>query len=220
MDYSFIKGILTSSEQVSPHMYSFFSECLSIPYVDFYGHTEKLIFAATNGATNDYYIDSLYGYTELLDAGNNDAFEGELVGTTLHNPGMPLIRYKTGDDANLSAKTSIEDVKYGALILDQIKGRSSSSRIYYRNGEFVSTTALVLHGNVYKKMDGLQYYQNEKGKLEIRVIKNHRFVEKTEKELIEIFDVKFNNKLDYNIVYVNELKKTDNGKLLLLVSHV
>jgi phenylacetate-CoA ligase len=220
LDYSFIKGMFSSSEQVSPHMYVFFSDILKIPFVDFYGHTEKLIFAATNGITSEYYVDALYGYTEILDSENNDSVEGELVGTTLYNTGMPLIRYKTGDEAFLSNKSTKDDIKYGCLILKEIKGRSNNSKIYYKNGDFVTATALVLHGEIYKKIDGLQYFQKEKGKLEIRVIKNKCFDHQTETDLKEIFNSKFIHKLDYNIVYVNKVQRTANGKVLLLISKV
>lgn len=220
LDYSFIKGMFSSSEQVSPHMYSFFTEVLKIAYIDFYGHTEKLIFAATNGLSSDYYVDSRYGYAEVLDSQNNDSSEGELVGTTLNNFGMPLIRYKTGDGASLSAKTSKQNIKHGALILKQINGRSNDSKIYYKNGELVTTTALVLHGEVYKKIDGLQYFQEKKGKLEIRVIKNKLFDDNVEDEIKVIFSKKFQNKLEYKIVYVDELERTPNGKLLLLISKI
>lgn len=220
LDYSFIKGMFSSSEQVSPHMYSFFTKILNIPIVDFYGHTEKLIFAATNGLSSEYYVDSYYGYTELLNSDNNDSDQGELVGTTLYNNGMPLIRYKTGDEATLSSKTTLEDIKYGNLIIEHINGRANNSKIYYENGDYVTATALVLHGEVYKKIDGLQYFQDQKGKLEIRVIKNKWFEQQTEIDLIKIFDEKFTNKLVYKIVYVNEVERADSGKILLLISKI
>ena len=220
LDYTFIKGMFSSSEQVTPLMYSFFKEILNIPFVDFYGHTEKLIFASTNGKTSDYYVDALYGYAEVLDSNNVDSIDGELVGTTLYNSGMPLIRYRTGDDAILNAKLVKGNVKYGELILQEIKGRSNNSKIYYKNGDYVTATALVIHGDVYKKIDGLQYFQKEKGKLEIRVVKNEWFDKKTEIELKNAFDKKFTDKLDYNIVYVKEVVRVSSGKVLLLISKV
>ncbi|TYB74192.1 hypothetical protein ES676_08395 [Bizionia saleffrena] len=220
LDYSFIKGMFSSSEQVSPHMYSFFNKILGIPFVDFYGHTEKLIFAATNGVSSDYYVDSRYGYTEILNSQNNATVEGELVGTTLNNQGMPLIRYKSGDEAILSQKTSVDDIKFGNLVLKGIKGRLSSSKIFYKNGDYVTATALVLHGDIYEKIDGLQYFQKEKGKLDVRIVKNESFRNETEQELKSVFDEKFNSNIDYKLVYVKELEKKENGKLLLLISKI
>ena len=218
-DYSFIKGLFTTSENVTPLMQDFFDNMLNIPHVNFYGHSEKLVFGAYCGGKSNYHIDSFYGHTEILDGNNNESDFGEITGTTLHNFNMPLLRYKTGDFAEVSS-SNCSACGFDGLILNKIHGRWDGSRIYNKDGTFVTTTALNLHNDVYTKIDGLQYFQNEKGKLDIRVIKNSFFVEKTENELKDIFDIKFNNKLDYKIVYVKELEKTVNGKFLFLISKI
>lgn len=220
LDYSFIKGIFSSSEEVTEHMRFFFDCTLKIPLVDFYGHTEKLIFASNIGSSSDYYVDSHYGYTEVLNEKNEDVFFGELTGTTLHNYGMPLIRYRTGDNAYVKKNSNEEQIRVGSLILSKIQGRANNNRIYYNDNTFVTATAFVLHGEIYSKIDGLQYYQKEKGSLTIRVVKNELYDLTTEKKLREIYKSKFENKVSFEIKYVKELEKNKNGKLLLLLSEV
>lgn len=67
-----------------------------------YGLTERmnLAFALhTDGRTTPYRFEPLYGWTETL------VHDGrhEIVGTSLWNEAMPLIRYRTADCAALDA---------------------------------------------------------------------------------------------------------------------
>ena len=155
-DYSFIKGFFTSSENVTDLMHIFFKETLKIPHINFYGHTEKLVFGAYCENSTKYHIDSFYGYTEILDESNKEANFGEITGTTLHNFNMPLLRYKTGDFGN---KSKIDcTCNFNGVLLESITGRWNGSKIYNADNSYVTTTALNLHNDIYTKIQGIQYF--------------------------------------------------------------
>ncbi len=218
-EYSFIKGLFTSSENVTPLMEDFFENTLKIPHINFYGHSEKLVFGAYCKETSNYHIDSFYGYTEILDNDNYDNVFGEITGTTLHNLNMPLLRYKTGDYAEVSPE-NCPSCGFNGLILRKIHGRWDGSRIYNKDGTFVTTTALNLHNDIYFKIDGIQYYQDTKGVIEVRIIKRDNFDDNTETLLVKTLRQKFNSDLKLDIVYVNTLEKNPNGKFLVLISKI
>ena len=218
-DYSFLKGFFTSSENITHLMDVFFETILKIPHINFYGHSEKLVFGAYCNETSNYHIDSFYGYTEILDEDNMDNDLGEITGTTLHNFNMPLLRYKTGDYAEVSTE-NCTSCGFNGLILNKIHGRWDGSRIYNKDGTFVTTTALNLHNDIYYKIDGIQYYQETKGILEVRIIKRDNFDENTRVLLKKNLKSKFNKDLKLEIVSVNTLEKNPNGKFLVLISKI
>lgn len=218
-NYSFIKGLFTSSENITPLMEDFFKNTLRIPHLNFYGHSEKLVFGAYCGDKSNYHIDSFYGYTEILDGNNNKSDFGEITGTTLHNLSMPILRYKTGDYADVGSN-NCESCGFNGLMLNKIHGRWDGSRIYNKDGTFVTTTALNLHNDIYYKIDGIQYYQDKKGVLDVRIIRRDDFEEDTKELLEKTIKLKFNNDLKMNIIFVTELEKNPNGKFLGLISKV
>lgn len=217
-DYSFLKGLFTSSENITNLMRVFFEETLKIPHINFYGHTEKLVFGAYCENSTKYHIDSFYGYTEILDENNQEQEFGEITGTTLHNFNMPLLRYRTGDFANKSSSSC--ECNYNDLILENIIGRWDSSKIYNKDNSYVTTTALNLHIKLYTKINGLQYFQNQKGVLEIRILKGENFSKKDEELFLQTIKSKFNTDFELSITYPNQLEKKTNGKFLLLISNV
>jgi phenylacetate-CoA ligase len=71
-----------------------------------YGQAEHLILGGACEHSDDYHLWPSYGLAELLTEDGQEITDpgqpGELVGTTLTNPAMPLIRYRTGDFAEWS----------------------------------------------------------------------------------------------------------------------
>jgi phenylacetate-coenzyme A ligase PaaK-like adenylate-forming protein len=67
---------------------------------DYYAAAERVIFSVECDHHAGHHLCEEYGVTELLDEQDQpvaDGIEGYMVGTTLHNLGMPLIRYRTTD---------------------------------------------------------------------------------------------------------------------------
>jgi len=88
----------TSSEPLYPHMRREIEEVFSSTVYDYYGQTERVVFAWECDVHEGLHLAPEYGVTELVEP-EDEAPEGqlELVGTSLHNYAMPLIRYRTGD---------------------------------------------------------------------------------------------------------------------------
>jgi phenylacetate-CoA ligase len=95
-----VRGIITSSELVSPAQVSLLRSVFHGPVIDHYGQTERAIMAGGCEA-GGYHQFPDYGIMELLPvAGSAD--EREIVGTPLHNWGFPLFRYRTGDRVSVA----------------------------------------------------------------------------------------------------------------------
>ena len=152
LDLSFLKAFLCSSENILEIQRELIEKEFGIKLFGFYGHTEKLVFAFNCSKSDFYHIDKSYGFFELINQKgeiiNKQGEVGEIVGSTLTNKGMPLIRYKTGDFAeyygeicpHCGAKTTV---------LKNILGRWNGDKIFNKDGTFVTLTSLNLNNDIY-----------------------------------------------------------------------
>lgn len=224
LDVSFIKACFLASEGVTEVQRHFIKDEMGINIYSFYGHSEKLIMAGNCLECDNYHIEESYGYCELVDSDGNVIKEpgvmGEMVGTTFANRYFPLIRYKTGDYSKYA--TNGECPLHGKQyrLLDGVVGRWDKSLIYRKDGTTTSVTAMNLHSDVYEHIDGLQYIQEEKGKLRVLVIKNEKFTVADEVYMLEHHASAMKSDDCISIEYVDKLVFQSNGKFLPLISKV
>lgn len=223
LDTSFLKAFLCSSENVYPQQLEQVRRQTGARMFSFYGHTEKLLFGAFCEYTDYYHMEPDYGFFELIGEDGKPVttpgMTGEMVGTTLNNLGMPLIRYRTGDYAEYIGD-HCPHCHRRMPILKRIMGRWDGERIYNPDSTYVTTTALNLHDDLYSKIAGLQYYQREKGFLEIRIIKTPQFTLQDEEKLLRTIRGKLHPFAVVDIKPVDRLERKPNGKFLLLISEV
>lgn len=222
IDISFLKYFLCGSEGVSDEQYDFITNKMNIGLFSWYGHSEKLILGGTTSAYDHLcYIEPKYGLFELVDSNNRQIYEkgkqGEMVGTTFFNYVMPLIRYKTGDCAILNRGR--ENICENA-VLSKIEGRWNINLIYKRDGTTTSITALNFHNTIYEKIDGMQYFQKEKGIIDVHLIKGDDYNVKIENEIYNHIKYAMGEDSVVNITYVDKLTNLPNGKFLPLISTI
>lgn len=223
LDASFIKAFFSGSENIFDYQKKFIEQKVGIRMYSWYGHSEKLILGGYCNKNDVYHIESTYGYFELVNENGKRVTTpgefGEIVGTTLNNSGMPLIRYKTGDYAEYVGNYCPHCNRHVTLIKN-ITGRWNGERIYNTDNTFVTTTALNLHDDIYKVINGIQYIQTEKGKLEILIVKSEHFTKQHEVRLYSHFKSKVKPNTNILISYVDKLNKQPNGKFLQLISNI
>jgi phenylacetate-CoA ligase len=218
LDATIIKSVFCGSEGLLANQREKFKS-INLRVYHWYGHSEKLILGGYCENSDYIHIEPTYGYAELIDEKGYPVKIkgelGELVGTTLHNKVMPLIRYRTGDYGRYEGDYC-PHCKRNLLLLSEVRGRWDKNKIYLKDGTYVTTTALNLHSELNLVVDGLQYVQLVSGLLEIRLIKNPNYNSHHVELFKNHFDMAFKNKLNYIIKYVNELEKEPNGKFLVL----
>lgn len=223
LDVSFIKGFFCGSEALLPEQKEIIQNQLGLKIYHWYGHSEKLVLGGYCKHSDLIHIEPTYGYFELIDEKGNQINEvgkvGEIVGTTLHNPYMPLIRYKTGDYAEF-AGDYCPHCKRHLPLLKKVYGRWDKNKIYRIDDSFITTTALNLHSDLYNKIDGLQYFQKEKGKLIVFIVKGANFSETDYNILKKHYEVTFGQENEIEIKFVKSLEKLPNGKFVNLISQI
>lgn len=223
LDVSGITAFLSGSENIFDYQRELIQQRLGIRFYNWYGHSEKLVLAGYCPGTDHYHVEPSYGYFELVDESGRVVREpgasGEIVGTSFHNPGMPLIRYRTGDFAEYVGDGCAFCGRRVPLI-KAIRGRWSGDRVYNADGSFVTTTALNLHNDLYRVINGLQYVQERKGELTVLIVKSPEYTHLHEADLIRHFSGKMHPGTRVEIRYADRLLRKSNGKFVHLISGV
>jgi phenylacetate-CoA ligase len=223
LDTSGITAFLSGSENIFDYQRELIQGRLGIRFYNWYGHSEKLVLAGYCGSSDHYHVEPTYGYFELVDEGGGVVREpggvGEIVGTSFHNPGMPLVRYRTGDFAEYVGDYCPACKRHLPLIRN-ICGRWSGDRIYNADGSFVTTTALNLHNDLYQVVNGMQYLQDKKGYLTVLIVRSPLYTKRHEEALTSHFKSKMATDTQIEIRYVERLIRKPNGKFVHIISTV
>ncbi|MGO9951322.1 MAG: phenylacetate--CoA ligase family protein [Dissulfurispiraceae bacterium] len=223
LDASCITAFLSGSENIFDHQREMIQGRLGIRFYNWYGHSEKLVLAGYCTGTDHYHVEPTYGYFELVDASGKEVREpgkvGEIVGTSFYNPGMPFIRYRTGDYAEYVGDYCSACNRHLPVIRN-IRGRWSGDRIYNADGTFVTTTALNLHNELYQAINGMQYLQERKGELTVLIVKSPVYSSGHEASLYAHFYSKLRRDTVVTIQYVDRLRRLPNGKFVQVISSV
>jgi len=95
-----IKGILTASEVLTEEDKKVIESAFKAKISNHYGLAEQIVMFGDCEKHEGLHNYDEYGYLELLDTEDNDI--KKIIGTNLNNFAMPLIRYDTGDLAEVS----------------------------------------------------------------------------------------------------------------------
>lgn len=200
-----IKHILLVSEKVYPEQLKNLSETFDSKILTFYGMTERVIFAPL---VNDCLVPNrLYGVTEEI----ND----ELVGTGFINKATRLIRYKTGDEAEVT-KSSDGFVDK----ITQVKGRWGKEYLLGVNGVKITMTSLNIHSDSLVNVIKYQFSQNKKGFCDLLIQPSPKFSNGEELKIANEFQVKVGNELIFTPRLVKNIPLTKRGKHSFIVSNL
>jgi phenylacetate-CoA ligase len=95
-----LKAVLTSSETLFDFQREAIEKAFECRVFDYFGAAERVVFSVECEQHSGHHLCEEYGLCEIVDGDHRPlppGQEGTVVGTTLHNLGMPLIRYLTSD---------------------------------------------------------------------------------------------------------------------------
>jgi phenylacetate-CoA ligase len=122
-----IRGVLASSEVLRPEVWLLAESLLGCRIVDCYGQAERVSYAHASTPQQYYFLPG-YAYVELLPHSQDEGGSlFEIVGTSLWNLAMPLVRYRTGDVIRIRGRPNqreLEEIAYGLRPFSELQGRS------------------------------------------------------------------------------------------------
>lgn len=167
-------GVLPVSEHLLPYQRDLIKKAFKhVRVMPFYGLSEKVAIAGELPEEADIYeFEPLYGLTELVDDHGmqvvRSGHRGRIVSTGFLSKGMPLLRYDTGDTAELVFLPSKSNCY--RLRVRGIRSRWGQELVVGRNGALISMTAINVHSAAYTKIQAFQLYQDKPGEVAVRVV--------------------------------------------------
>jgi phenylacetate-CoA ligase len=188
------------------------------PYV-WYGLGEGCLLAGACEHSDSYHFFPEYGVLELVP--NADAPDlHELVGTTLGNPVMPLIRYRTQDYARFEADRCAACGRPYDLV-SQIEGRLQEF-VVASDGRLLPVTSLIWgqHYECFGRVAKFQMVQDEPGVVRMRVVGRADFRPEDATELRDRTERATGGGLRVHVELVDEIEPTRAGKHKFVVQHL
>ncbi|MEI7736698.1 MAG: hypothetical protein WCI49_14620 [Ferruginibacter sp.] len=218
-----LKTFFCGSENILLRQKELIQSVLKYRMYSWYGHSEKLILAGEGSICENFHSNPFYGFTEIIDINDQPVTtpgeKGELVGTGFINTKMPFIRYRTGDFAEFVGNVCPQCGHIG-VTFSNIKGRWHGDRIYKSDNSIITTTALNLHNGIYNYIQNIQYYQNEKGKLIVRVVPEKNFTAEVKEKLYKELMEKVGQGLAIEIMEVDKVEYSKINKFQLLIQKI
>lgn len=151
-------------------------------------------------------VDEDFSYVEFIPT----EFGTSIIGTTFTNFAMPLLRYDTGDFAEL------EDNQDGGFrIVKSLDGRSNDS-IIRKDGSRVSSAAISLIFNSFSEIAQAQIVQKQDTLL-VRLVLIEDMSQARKNDLVNKFKERTHEDFSIEILEVDSLEKTKNGKARLVI---
>jgi phenylacetate-CoA ligase len=218
-----IKGIMLYSENVYQYQVELLKQVFNCPVLKHYGHSERVLMAASMPDDDRCFFWPQYGHFELVNEQGQiittPGVLGEIVGTSFDNRVMPFIRYRTGDLAILSDRPSHTSLQ-GYPVVERIEGRLQEFLVT-RDHRLISICTMgAAHFGVLAQMDSIQYEQSEPGIFDLKVVAG-RILDTTERGSIERAIVeKTQGSCEVRIREVAQIQRTARGKHVMLIQHL
>lgn len=158
-----LRGVMTSSETLRPDVRAAIAQAFCVPVFDWYGQAERVAAIGTC-EHGRYHLLSDYSIAEVR--GN-----GDLVGSSLNNSAMRLVRYRTGDTVTMSAAPCPCDRVFP--VVDAIAGRQDAC-IVLPDGRRIGRLDRVFQGQQAGLVEGQVVYRGD-ARFSLRVVTTAAF---------------------------------------------
>ncbi len=214
--------VLAGSENLYPGQRDVIESFYGCRMYTWYGHSENTILAGECESSHNYHVFPEYGFVEILEDDGSPVTDeeeiGELVGTSFYNLAMPLVRYRTGDWAVLGPDKCACGRNY--KLLKEVRGRWHQEMLVGKLNNRISMTALNMHSAIFDQVHQFQFYQRERGKVELRLVRKPGYSEKDSKAILAAFREKMGDTVDVQLSFKDELSLTGRGKFRFIVQEL
>jgi phenylacetate-CoA ligase len=225
---SSLKAFLLSSETLTPGTREQVTKIFGKRVWAHYGHAEHLILGGACEQADDYHLWPSYGLAQLVDEAGNEICGsgsiGELVGTTLTNPAMPLIRYRTGDYAEWSPGDCSCGREWQRI--RNVIGKYGTDVLYDEAGG-VYNLSLIMRVIIFLKdvypfeyLFRYQFLQEVAGEVILMIVPKQTFTEEMEKLIKTGFEHFTENRIRIHLETVTNIPLESSGKTKLLIQRL
>ena len=201
-----LTSLLCGSEKLTAESQQYLEQFFGAKAMHWYGHSERVVLAAQGRTSNHLQFWPTYGFVEFGDPDTEG--NREIIGTSFHNHVMPLIRYRTGDDAKIKNGEALEIVGRDYEFLVSATGRR------------ISLTAINMHDRIFDGLLALQFFQEQEGVVECRFQPGSQWQSSRGETMRTGLMKKLGDDFALTLREVPEVEKTSAGKHKWLVTKV
>lgn len=214
-----IAGVMLYSENVYDYQMRLFREVFGCPVLKHYGHSERVLMAASMPDDERYFFWPQYGHVELIDEAGQPIEQsgvlGEIVGTGFDNRVLPFVRYRTGDLAMWSAAPEHPALP-GYRAVERIEGRLQEFVVCHDHRLVSICTLGAAHFEELAGVDAIQYVQTQPGHVELHVACSRPLDAGEKARIARAIEEKTQHGCRAEVVQVPEIPRTARGKHVML----
>ncbi|MEW7279391.1 hypothetical protein ABW636_12425 [Aquimarina sp. 2201CG1-2-11] len=209
-----IKGILVASERLSAKDKQIIESAFNCRVYNHYGLADICVMMGSSEEDIGLHNYQDYGYLELLEYESEEKNIKRIIGTNLHNYAMPLIRYNTGDLAEVSehSKNSVRNFP----VIDNVLGRNDSA-INTVEGYRIPTVNFYTMFEYYTEIEQWQIVQKSLTEIIINIRANGNLTE-LEKNILKDFQKRVPKSINLHVHFNSGFVTKNEGKIPTFIS--
>jgi phenylacetate-CoA ligase len=202
-------AVITGSEMLYDFQRARIESVFKTRVYDFYSMAERVTFAA-ECEFGRMHVNPEYGLVEIVDEqGAPTEGEGTIVGTSLHNELVPLIRYRTQDTARWSREPCACGRTYP--VIEKIGGRLAD-QLFDLDGRAVNSTVIGFALDGMRNIQKAQVVQTAVGNWAIRVVPGSGYTPADGQRVLDKLARKVSTRVVSRIELVDQIPVLPNGK--------
>lgn len=205
-----IEGIINYGQSMPAETEGFLKRIFNCKVFDLYSHRENAALIHTHKDLTFRIADDFF-YAETFSTGVEKEPD-ELVATSFYNYAMPLIRYKTRDQIEISTS---QDGRF--TMVNHILGRIDD-KILLPNGKHIFFPDGAL--NYTEGIIASQYIQEKPDVLRINMIVDENFKEVFYSEIEKALIKRMGNQMKFEFTITNELERNTSGKIPFIINRL
>jgi phenylacetate-CoA ligase len=215
-----MRAVFTSSETLLPIQRERIESAFACRVFDFFGHAERVAFATECELHAGKHLAEEFGFVEVTDADGapvRDGDTGFLVGTSLHNTAMPLIRYRTTDMTSI-----LTDPCGCGRTLRRIRDVTTKAEdiVVTPDGRLISPSILTHPFKPLTQVLKSQIVQDRIDRIRVKIVPASEFGEKDRDHLIHELRLRLGPTVSIEVDLVSDIPRETSGKFRWVVSHV
>jgi phenylacetate-CoA ligase len=215
-----LTAAVTSSETLYDFQRETIEQAFECRVFDYYGAAERVVFAVECDHHQGLHVCEEYGVTEFVGDGDVPLPAGEeglMVGTSLHNTAMPMIRYRTTDRTGFKAQ-ACSCGRPLPLLADVTTKAEDLLRL--RDGRLIPPSVLTHPFKPLDSIEASQLVQTDLDRLLVRLIPRPEYSEKHGHQLIHDLKSRLGQDMRIDIELVDSMPRTARGKFKWVTSQV
>jgi phenylacetate-CoA ligase len=215
-----LRAAITSSETLYDFQREVIEASFACKVFDYYALAERVAFSHECERHEGHHLAMEYALTEVVDdAGATvpKGTAGKLVGTSLHNNAMPLIRYVTNDVTALRNRAC--SCGRGLELMEDVTTKAEDL-LTLKDGRLISPSVLTHPFKPLDCIEGSQIVQTAPDAVSVRIVSGAGYTDWHAQHLTTELQARLGEDVRITIEMVDHLEQSKNGKFKWVISHV